>query len=104
MTEIQKAERVASIVAEHYGLTLEQLRGPGRPERLAWPRQVAMALIYERTDLGSQRIAELLKRKDHGTVLWAIDVVRQRLATDERSFQAVQAILAKIFSTEAIAA
>ena len=42
--EIEIVDKIKRIVAEHFGITVDDLVGSSRPERIAWPRQIAMML------------------------------------------------------------
>jgi len=61
-----QARRLASEVAQAYGITFEDLSSPSRLKRFAWPRQHAMAVLrdhgYSETHIG------LLLNRDPSTV------------------------------------
>lgn len=52
--------------------------------RIAWPRQIAMALAYELTNLGADDVAKHFAKRDHGTVLHACKRVRARMDTEPK--------------------
>ena len=53
-------ERIAKAVSEYYGVALEQLKGQKRDKAIVVPRQIAMFLMREETDVSLLRIgAEL---------------------------------------------
>lgn len=66
--------RVAEIqhaVAQHFGLTIADLRGTARERRVARPRQVAMYLSRRMTTRSLQEIGNQFGGRDHTTVLYA---------------------------------
>lgn len=73
-------ERIESIVAEAYGITPELLHRKTREEWIVWPRQVTMALIHEAGGYTYQRIAIHFGRREHGTAMHAVKLVRNREA------------------------
>ena len=75
-------EAIQRTVAEHYELRLNDLLGRRRPERIAFPRQVAMYLSREILGSSLSTIGEAFGGRDHGTVLHACRQVRDRMETD----------------------
>jgi len=78
--ERHDAERyVAGILArvcEQYGITHDELVGPGRPQHVADARYVAAWLLRDR-GIAYARIAQILGRKDHTTVLRGVRKVEE---------------------------
>ncbi len=72
---IQKA------VAEVFEVSLEDLSGPGRPQSIAVPRQVAMYLCRRMTQASLAEIAKWFDR-NHATVVHACKTIRGRMETD----------------------
>jgi chromosomal replication initiator protein len=68
-----------------FSLSLEELLSHDRSARIAWPRQVAMHLVRELTDLTLPAIGRDFGGRDHTTVLHADRRARQRLASDARA-------------------
>ena len=67
---------IEAAVCARFGLTVEQLRGPGRVRGIARPRQIIMYLAREMTVLSYPRIGAYFHR-DHTTVLWGERRIRQ---------------------------
>ena len=61
-----------------------------RPENIAFPRQVAMFLSRELTGKSLNSIGEAFGGRDHGTVLHACRLVRDRMEVDTDVRQAVR--------------
>lgn len=62
-------EQILSEVARYFGIEESDLRGPGRSQAIARPRQIAMYLIREETGESLPQIGALLGGRDHTTVL-----------------------------------
>ncbi|HEY6006430.1 MAG TPA: chromosomal replication initiator protein DnaA [Anaeromyxobacter sp.] len=89
-------ERIQEVVAAHYGLTVAKLTSASREQKVALPRQIAMYLCRILAEEKLQAIAEKFNKKDHTTVISAIDRVKSLLETDEQLRSAVQALTAKL--------
>jgi hypothetical protein len=75
---------IAQRVANQYGISLDELRGPGRSRRVAWPRQEAMYLMRQVMRNGYPRyslplIGAFFGDRDHTTVLHAVRAVEKRM-------------------------
>jgi len=89
-------ERIAKAVSEYYGVDLEQLRGQKRDKAIVVPRQIAMFLMREETDVSLLRIGAELGGRDHSTVLHACDkITRESAGNDElrREIAAVRELI-----------
>ena len=60
-----------------------------RPENIAFPRQIAMYLSRTLTDSSLSVIGEAFGGRDHGTVLHACRLVKDRMEVDSNTRQAV---------------
>jgi chromosomal replication initiator protein len=89
--KITRADVVAA-VAEHFGVTLEALRGRSRAKEIVGPRQVAMYLLREETQSSLLEIGQELGGRDHTTVIHGIEKVESQLQTDTALRSHVMAI------------
>ena len=97
--EQPKAVSIAVIqktVADRFDVRVADLVGPRRPKNIARPRQIAMFLARELTDLPLQAIAEAFNRKDHGTVLYAERAIAKLAKGDAELRKALDQLRAKI--------
>jgi chromosomal replication initiator protein len=76
-------ERIARAVAEYYGVDMEALRGQKRDKAIVVPRQIAMFLMREETDVSLLRIGAELGGRDHSTVLHACDKINREAAVND---------------------
>jgi chromosomal replication initiator protein len=81
-------------VAKAHSLTVKEMDHQRRDQRLAAPRQIAMYLATELTDCSLPQIAREFQKKDHTTVMYARDKVKNQMATDEAYRNKVRALLA----------
>ncbi len=68
-------DSIKKIVCKHYGIKLSDIESSKRTKALAFPRQVAMYLCREMTDLSLPKIGEVFGGRDHTTVLYACDKI-----------------------------
>ena len=78
---------IQKIVAEYFGVRLQDLLSKRRVRSLARPRQMAMALSKELTEHSLPEIGEAFGGRDHTTVLHACRTIRKLSETDTRMRQ-----------------
>ena len=79
---ILEPEQVVAVVAEHFGLTVEQLRGPKRDREIVVPRQIAAYLSREETDASLVRIGGALGGRDHSTIIHGCAKIEREMGYD----------------------
>ena len=77
-------------VAEHFDIRLADMTSKRRPENIAFPRQIAMFLSRQLTENSLNTIGEAFGGRDHGTVLHACRLVKDRMEVDANVRQVVQ--------------
>ena len=82
-------ETIVHIVAQHYGITREQLKGKRRTASVALPRQMAMSLMRRQTTLSLSEIGRFFDR-DHTTVIHACDKIERLKVTDRQMRDTVE--------------
>ena len=82
-------ERIATVVAAHYGTKIADLRSQKRTKSVSLPRQIAMYLAREETGMSLVDIGDFFAGRDHTTVLYAVERVADRVAADEPFRQTV---------------
>ena len=82
-------EKIQKKVAEHYDIRLADMTSKRRPENIAFPRQVAMFLSRQLTKRSLNSIGEAFGGRDHGTVLHACRLVKDRMETEQKVRQVV---------------
>lgn len=91
-------ERIATVVATHYGTKLADLRSQKRTKSVSLPRQVAMYLAREETGMSLVEIGDFFAGRDHTTVLYAVERVAERVRTDEPFRQTIERLRDRIRS------
>ena len=83
-----KVPKVLREVAKSFDVKVKDVKGPRRTKDIALARQVAMYILREEFNYKLEQIASFLNRKDHTTVIHALDKVKSRmLLHDEFNFQ-----------------
>jgi chromosomal replication initiator protein len=83
-------------VAEHFDIRVADMTSKRRPENIAFPRQVAMYLARNMTESSLNMIGEAFGGRDHGTVLHACRLVKDRMEVDPHVREAVKHIERKL--------
>ncbi len=72
-------ERIAELVTERTGVTLEEMRSRSRQRRVSEARQLAMFLAKQFTSLPAAKISQFFGRADHTAVVYACKQVERQL-------------------------
>jgi chromosomal replication initiator protein len=91
-------ERIAKAVADYYGVQMEALKGQKRDKAIVTPRQVAMFLMREETDVSLLRIGAELGGRDHSTVLHACDKITRESAVNDELRREIAAVRELIYA------
>ena len=81
-------------VAKAHGLSVKEMDNPRRDQRLAVPRHIAMYIAAELTDCSLPQIARDFGKKDHTTVMYARDKVKDLMTRDEAYRNKVRSLIA----------
>jgi chromosomal replication initiator protein len=91
-------ERIARAVSDYYGVDLDTLRGQKRDKSIVVPRQIAMFLMREETDVSLLRIGAELGGRDHSTVLHACDKINREAQENDDLRRELAAVRELIYS------
>jgi chromosomal replication initiator protein len=75
-------EIIQKVVADFYSLSVNDLKGKKRNQKVAYPRQLSMYICREMTDFSTTEIGEAFGGRDHTTVMHSIDKIQGLLITD----------------------
>ena len=89
-------ERIRSIVANHYKIKIADMDSPKRNAEITLPRQVAMYLCRETTDLSFPKIGKLFGNRHYSTVIHAIEKIENDLKFDDELKSNIEVIKAKL--------
>ncbi len=76
------AASVITLVAEHFGITPEDITGKVRKKAIVHPRQITMFILREELAYSFPEIGAQCGNRDHTTVMHACRKIEQQLTTD----------------------
>ncbi|MGB2965451.1 MAG: chromosomal replication initiator protein DnaA [Anaerolineales bacterium] len=76
-------QQILSTIAQEYGVSMDELISQSRSQRIAFPRQIAMYMLREESELSLPKIGELLGGRDHTTVMYGHEKITDLLETDK---------------------
>jgi len=82
--------------AKMFGWAIEDLCGKSRRRPLVTARQIGMYVFRELTDYSYPRIAEVFGGRDHTTVMYAVDKIKQQMTERHVIFDQVNELMARI--------
>ena len=82
--------------AKMFGWTVDDLCGKSRRRPLVTARQIGMYVMRELTDFSYPRIAEAFGGRDHTTVMYAVDKIKQQMTERHIIFEQVNELIARI--------
>jgi len=77
-------EAIQEAVADHYTISVDEMKGKRRDKHIVYPRQVAMYLIREETESSLPVIGAAFGGRDHTTALHAIEKITELVREDAR--------------------
>lgn len=89
-------DKIQSVVADFYNITLEDLIGKKRHSKYTLPRHLAMYIIKQKFDLPYKTIGSLFGDRDHSTILSAVDKMDTEIKTNREVKLAYETIVKKI--------
>jgi chromosomal replication initiator protein len=88
--------QIQDVVAQKFGLSIEELRTESRSREIAFPRQIAMYLAKQMTDASLQEIGQEFGGKHHTTVTHSIAKIHQLRATDAGLNRTIEKLLGRL--------
>jgi len=82
--------------AKMFGWTVDDLCGKSRRRPLVTARQIGMYVMRELTDFSYPRIAEAFGGRDHTTVMYAVDKIKQQMTERHIIFEQVNELITRI--------
>ncbi len=89
-------ERIRSTVANHYKIKIADMDSPKRNAEITLPRQIAMYLCRETTELSLPKIGKLFGNRHYSTVIHAVEKIEEELRYDEELRENIETIKAKL--------
>ncbi|HPC78299.1 MAG TPA: chromosomal replication initiator protein DnaA, partial [bacterium] len=85
--EIQK------VVAEYYGISIDEIRGQRRTRDSVFPRQVAMYISRELTNASLPAIGREFGGRDHSTVIYAYEKIKETMRQDSEVAKTINQLI-----------
>lgn len=73
---------IKEIVADYYGIKIDEFNSKKRSRNISYPRQIAMYLCRDLTDMSLPKIGDDFGGRDHTTVIHAQEKISSELETD----------------------
>ena len=91
-------ERIRNIVANHYKIKVDEMDSPKRNAEIILPRQVAMYLCRETTDVSLPKLGKLFGGRHYSTVIHAVDKINEQLKYDDQLAEDIEIIKSKLMT------
>jgi len=89
-------EKIKKVVAEYFGVDVDSLSDKRRTQNIVIPRQIAMYLAREFTDLSLPQIGEAFGGRDHTTVMHAYSKIKEEANKTETMRALVDEIINRL--------
>lgn len=86
-------EVITEMVANEFNLKISDLKAKKRTSSIVYPRQIAMYLARELTDFSLPEIGKFFGGKDHTTVIYGFDKIKEKLNHDDKLRQLVNRLI-----------
>ena len=87
---------IISAVADHFNLSLQEIRSQKRDKKYVYPRMIAMYLSRDLTEDSYTTIASAFNKKDHTTVISGCKKIERDIEINPQTKAAVEAIRKKL--------
>ena len=87
---------IVDVVAEHFGISPEDIVSKRRNSEFVQPRQICMYLCRQLTPESLQSIGKALGKKDHTTVIHGIEKITEEIKVNEELKNRIEIITKKI--------
>ena len=88
--------KIQRAVAEHYNVTVEDLKSKKRVSTIAFPRHIAIYLSRQLTDESFPRIGMEFGGRDHSTVMSSVDKIANEVKTNKQLAEIIEEIKKKL--------
>lgn len=90
------AQLIIDVVCEHFHIAPEQMISKSRSNEIAKPRQIAMYLCKNMTDISLDSIGSVLGGRDHSTIIHGIKKIEEEISVNEHTANLINTIKKKI--------
>ncbi len=89
-------ELIISVVAEHFHISPDDIKGEKRNSEIVYPRQIAMYLCLDMTNVGTKRVGDIMGNRDHSTIIHGQRKIASELQTSENTRNLIDILKKKI--------
>lgn len=89
-------DTIKKIVADHYNISYNDIKGKKRSKAIVMARQIAMYIAREMTEYSTTEIGSEFDGRDHSTVLHSIEKIEDLLKTDPVLSSTIESLMRKI--------
>lgn len=87
---------IINTVAEHFGISQSDISSKKKSQEIVYPRQIAMYLCRTMTESSYSAIGSLLGKRDHSTVMHAIEKIQDEMNSNDNLQGTLEIIKKKI--------
>lgn len=91
-------QKIINIVCEYFMVDEKELLSKKKNKEVSFPRQIAMYLCCENTEISQDALGSLLGGRDHSTIIHGRDKITQQIKEDPELRKTVDALTKKIKS------
>jgi len=85
-------------VAKYFSLSIKDLKSASRRSDIVFPRQIAMYILRMDLTLPLQKIASLLNKSDHTSVIYSVEKIKRVLDGSSKTRGLITQIRARVFT------
>lgn len=89
---------VIDTVTNYYDLTLEDIVGKSREQKLAFPRQIIMFLLREELKVSFPSIGKEIGGRDHTTAMHACDKIKKEIDKNDKTKKDIELIKQRLYN------
>lgn len=88
--KIINSKLIQEAVARYYGLKPEEFKSKKRNREISYPRQIAMYLCRELTDMSLPKVGDEFGGRDHTTVIHAYDKIKEDIENNPETRRTIE--------------
>jgi len=89
-------ETIIKVVADYYGLSVKDIKGPKRSKNVMLPRQIAMYIVSELTEYSTTEIGGEFGGRDHTTVMHSVKKMSDSIKVDSGLDSTIQILIKNV--------
>jgi chromosomal replication initiator protein len=89
-------DTIIGAVAEHYGLTVHELKSKTNAHNISGPRQIAWYLCRELTGTSFPALGKMFRDMHHSTVMHGVEKIRTEMTSNEQVAAAIRSLAQRL--------